>query len=339
MRYIIILFATGATCATLFFCAGTLAPAPISAEYWVREMIAVKRSIAQSNSGRKKIVIAGGSSTLFGIDSRLLGEELGIVAVNYGLHAGLGLAKILGETAGAVGRGDLLLLALETPLYCVDEPTGWQARNAIAWDPDTWNSWSLRAQIRGLSLDPRIAGELVAARTWMQSRPDILAPRVAALDDALTRAKFAEAPPPTYFSYSAFHMDDLGNMQRAEGARYQGPASQPESRTRVCGSSMQMLSAFALQMREKGVRLYFVNPPYLAPRDVDKGKVDESDRQFAREIAPVGPVLDHRSDVIFDRNYFFNTRWHLNVEGRRLRTQRLVQALRSMAATALPISN
>jgi len=46
-----------------------LIDAPVPAEYWVGEMLIIKKELVKKHAGKNKIIIAGGSSTLFGIDA------------------------------------------------------------------------------------------------------------------------------------------------------------------------------------------------------------------------------------------------------------------------------
>ena len=46
-----------------------LIDAPIAAEYWIAELITVKRELAKEYAGKNKIIVAGGSSTLFSVNA------------------------------------------------------------------------------------------------------------------------------------------------------------------------------------------------------------------------------------------------------------------------------
>src|SRR5436190_22159736 len=70
--------------------------APIEAEYWVREMIVIKRDAALRIHA-PKIVFLGGSYTLFGIDAEKVANDLHVPAVNFGLHGGMRLEWLLNQ--------------------------------------------------------------------------------------------------------------------------------------------------------------------------------------------------------------------------------------------------
>jgi hypothetical protein len=52
-------------------------------------------------------------------------------------------------------------------------------------------------------------------------------------------------------------------------------------------------------------------------------------------MADIGPVIDERRQVVFDEELFFNTDFHLNEEGRKLRTAALLRALRRSVVPSL----
>ena len=61
----------------------------------------------------EKIVVIGGSSAAFGVDAKLLGELLGKPVVNFGLYATLGTKTMLDYSRGAIGEGDIIVIAPE----------------------------------------------------------------------------------------------------------------------------------------------------------------------------------------------------------------------------------
>ena len=68
-----------------------------------------------------KLVVISGSGGLFGIRAGILGERLGMPAVNAGLHGALGAAYIAWFGASLAKPGDVALVAIEDPLYVSEE--------------------------------------------------------------------------------------------------------------------------------------------------------------------------------------------------------------------------
>jgi hypothetical protein len=267
MRFLTVFLATTAVTAIAYFAlALALAPAPIAAEYWIREMIVIKRDIAKHYAGQQKIIIASGSSTLFSIDAQQLGNELHIPVINYGLHAGLSLQTILGEAEAAAEPGDTILLPLEDTYYCTSmQPSSWQIRNSIAWDQTQWASWTVSERIQAIrQFNATLLPELVQARLRQAFKPQSIHDRLAAFDDTGILAKFAAGTKPTTFAYSAYNLDKLGDMQLNDGAHFQKLGGRIDMPTRICPRSMQLLESFVARLRQKQISTYFAHSPYLA---------------------------------------------------------------------------
>lgn len=333
MRYTAILLGTTLAAAIAYFAlALALFPARIEAEYWVREMLVIKRNIVKQYDGRKKIIIASGSNSLFGIDTKQLTEEFHIPVINYGLHAGLPLQTILAEAAAAAEKGDTVILPLESGYYCMstDVPTNWHVRNTIAWDLEKWEDWPIAKRIKAVAMtDARIVLEMVQARLQGGFTPEVIANRLVALDDAKILARFASAPEPTSFAYSAYHLDPLGNMKKIDGTKDFGTPIPADRKIDICPESRQVLASFIAAMASWGVEVYFANMPYVATSRIDREKLKAASDQFTAELSKLAPVLDAKSQLVLPRELFFDTYAHLNTEGRKIRTRMLADSIHS----------
>ena len=61
----------------------------------------------------EKVIVVGGSSVAFGIDTPLMEEYLGRPVVNFGLYAALGTKLMLDLSRSNIGEGDIVILAPE----------------------------------------------------------------------------------------------------------------------------------------------------------------------------------------------------------------------------------
>ncbi len=78
-----------------------------------------------------KLIVIGGSSVPFGVDTKLLEDLIGMPCVNFGLYATLGTKVMLDLSRDAIGEGDIIVIAPETDaqtysLYFNAE-SAWQA--------------------------------------------------------------------------------------------------------------------------------------------------------------------------------------------------------------------
>ena len=61
----------------------------------------------------KKVVVIGGSSVAFGLDSKMMEEALGRKVVNFGLYANLGTKLMLDLSKSNINEGDIIVIAPE----------------------------------------------------------------------------------------------------------------------------------------------------------------------------------------------------------------------------------
>lgn len=329
MKYIQSFFiASILACVTYYAFILILIDAPVPAEYWVAEMITIKKELVKNYAGKSKIIIAGGSSTLFGIDAEYASRALDMPVINFGLHAALRLEKILQEVGTVVERGDLLILPLEPPYYYNTKLNSWHVTNIIGWDHAAWKEMSYPEKLEFVSLvSPKLFGQMFIAEILKKLYPAIISDRLRSFDNSLILAKFHARTISPVFEYSAYNLNSHGDMQRTEGSKFKGQGFDICKLNHVSDKTANILISFVDSMKKKGVRVYFSNTPYIAS-GVDKNEVRKSEISFQKDFLSIGCFIDKREDLVFDRKYFFNTKLHLNAEGRALRTDLFINSIR-----------
>lgn len=331
MKFIKIFFVSSLFSGIAYFISVfALINSPIPSEYWVGEMIAIKKNLVKEHSGFKKIVIAGGSSTLFGIDAEYASRELNMPVINFGLHAGLRLEKILKEVGAVVESGDLLILPLEPGYYdCHDKPNSWQVDNIIGWDHDAWKEMKYAEKAQFLTLiSPSTFVQMIISSTQKKYFPSKVGSRLNSLDTSLVLEKFIGRKTPTVFEYSAYHLDNYGDMLKTEGAKYRGNGYEARKPDHVCNRSKNIIVNFIGEMKQKGISVFFANTPYMASNSALE-EVRMSELSFKTDFDPIGCFIDKREDLIFERKYYYNTSLHLNNDGRAVRTNIFINSMRN----------
>jgi hypothetical protein len=335
MRYLVYLASSFIAFAIFYYSLiFTLFPTPVAAEYWVRELLVFKRDIAKNLAGQPKIIVASGSSTLFNVDTNILSAALKRPTINLGLMGGLPLDTILEEINTVSTPGDLVIMALEPDYYCREANPGydpWQMRNAIAWNHSFWQSKSFFQQ---LALIPALGAtfplEMLQARLDILLKPELLAPRLAALDDAQIIAKFSNrSSVPVEPIYSIYNMDGLGNVKSVHESSYTGPPQRADEDTKICPQTLKRLTDFVDALKSRKISVVFANTPYMSFDGLDLVKVADSSKRFAAALKGIAPVIDDRTELIFSRDHFFDSVMHLNATGRQLRTQRLLARIQA----------
>ncbi|HDU8611648.1 TPA: hypothetical protein RG697_003297 [Morganella morganii] len=115
--------------------------APRVVSWWVHDTITKKKKISDSITRDKRIVIISGSNGLFGIDSKILEDKTGIPVVNFALHASLSIDFYKMIVEKNIRRGDIVIIPLEYNYYFLnDKYNDWFVDNMISWG-DEYLDW------------------------------------------------------------------------------------------------------------------------------------------------------------------------------------------------------
>ncbi|MGZ8944556.1 MAG: hypothetical protein ACXW1W_03925 [Methylococcaceae bacterium] len=337
MKFIQSFFIAGILTCVIFYAAVLLLiDAPVKAGYFNSEMLTIKKALVKEYTGKQKIIIAGGSSTLFGIDAEYASKSLNIPVINFGLTAGLRLEKILNEVDSVIEQDDYLILPLEPTYYDCNyygKLTSSQVTDIIAYDHDAWKKMNYTEKLEFISLvSPTIFGQMLVAKTLEKLYPATISDRLIARNPPLVLSKFHARVIPTEFAYSAYNLNSSGDMLGTEGSKYKGPDDDVSQPVHVCDKAAIVLTYFIDRMRKKGVHVFFANTPYPLSKPSTK-TWESSELNFANQLAPIGCIIDKREDLVLDRKYFFNTHLHLNNEGRTRRTDAIIKAIRKNILT------
>jgi len=280
------------------------------------------------------VLVVGGSSALFAIDTRTLTDEFRVTFVNIATHVRLPLEVQLDNALGLARGGDAVILALEPGYYCGPDDDSWYTRNAIAWRPEAWRAMPVAERARALwKAGPWFLAELAMARLTALVAAPAIGERLEALDDAATLRRFAARSRATEFGYSLANLDELGNIRRTEGSRpLRREGFSANTPLGFCGSSKPTLEAFAQRARAAGVLVRFAYSPFMEAPAVSGEAIAAGARDFEQELSRIAPLLGSRPMTTFPHGLFFDTGLHLNAEGRRIRTALLAAAIRADGA-------
>jgi hypothetical protein len=263
-----------------------------------------------------RVLLVGGSSWAFGVNSAALERSLERPVVNLGLNGGLGLRYLLAQAAEAVRPGDLVLLSLEYPLF--------EAREFS--DPSTI--------LLALRIDPS-AVRFVTPSTVPALLDQGLFPltvRLRALH------AFATGTVDT-FIYERSLFDERGDAiaHRSIGSMHGGNQHIGVPAAEGAEQACRHLARFAAQVRARGATV-LLTPPAI-PRDDYEPQRERIAALWLRVERETGiPVIGARKT--YPRELFLDTPYHLTFEGRRERTRAIIdltrRALQSAAAEHAP---
>lgn len=281
---------------------------------WLGEM-ADKYQLLRTTDG-PKIVVIGGSSVAFGLDSAMLEEYTGMSVVNFGLYGALGTKTMLDLTRGHIEAGDIVVVAPEMDaqtlsLYFNGE-TMWQCCDSdytmlLKIRPDNWGA--------------------MAGAFW---------------DYALKKLDFYRngAPNPEgVYNHASFNRYGDVIYSRPEPALEEGydpHAPITLSPEILSAEFFDYLNEYTAWAESKGATVYFSYPPMNA---LAVGQDHESILRFATSLRKALDcrIISNLDDYILDPGYFYDSNYHLNDAGVTVRTVRLIQDLRNASGDPTPV--
>lgn len=318
----------------LYFLASISLLSPIAAEYWVPEMVAVKKNLIKEIKS-PKIIFIGGSNVLYNIDASRVEKELNISCFNFGLHAGMPLKWLLDFSIDSINPGDTVILALEQAYYQGGQKWGeWRFRNAVAWKHEALDQLKfmdkVHALLEGGTFD--LALELISTKWALYCGNDPSAEikkRLIAFEKPEKIIKKFNEAERSGMAFPFWQpIDRHGTVIQSDESNYSGQFVVVTSPNSLDPEVKKLLSDFLITMKSRCVRVYFANSPYGVdhPPEVDWS---QSEGQFKKEISHLGSeVIERRSDLFFPRKMFFNTPLHMTRDGKEARTRVIIEALK-----------
>ncbi|MDA1277491.1 MAG: hypothetical protein O2960_26115 [Verrucomicrobia bacterium] len=268
-----------------------------------------------------RVILVGGSNLAFGIDSERLGDALGIDAVNMGLAAGFGIDFMLNEIEPELKRGDVVVLSLEYDRFSggynplnLRQIVEYRPESVFYLEPNQWNRVLLRG---GLSI---VGG---------------IGRRALGLGSALNSG---QSDSPAYARSGFNRWGDLTSHHGMKATFAGNPLGSDETLRPdwIPGETlMRKLRTFAENCQRKGVQFVYSCPPQ--PPNILSFEKETITLIIERLLTvPNLILLDRPENHVYPDALFFDTGYHLTHEGAKLRTLKLIEALRKVIPKRRP---
>jgi hypothetical protein len=257
----------------------------------------------------QKILFGGGSNLAFSLNSDAIEKEFGIPVVNLGLHGGLGLEFILGELRSSIKEGDIVFLSIE---YLLDVK-GDEAlkKHTALFFPESkhYYSTSLPYKIKSHMENTRMNLKALFGKSDTNS--------IEASDNA------SEV---NVYSREAFNVygDAIAHLIRKSEYTFKPGNPIHYSYWKGIGE----INKFSRYAWKKGVEVFFIFPNFpLSEYNYNQKTMERITADVVNDLDV--PVLNRPSDVLFPDSLIYDTKYHLIQSGRELRTNELIEAIKS----------
>lgn len=255
-----------------------------------------------------RIILVGGSNVAFGINSQEIEESFHMPVINTGLHASLGLQFILDEVRAALKDGDIVILFLEYNLF---------------FD-------SLDGEPKYLGEVAKLCPECMLSADSPHQFLNFGIGLLQTMEGELTRNIRGENMTNPVYSRQSF--DRHGDMvKHLEFVRVPGIDRSFILPTNVNDALLNnpaigLLNLFSQSCKASNARVFLMFPGIFV-HDFDRQREQFSDLSRALKDNLEIPILGEPQDFVYPTKMFFDTFYHLNREGRDIRTDRIIQLL------------
>jgi hypothetical protein len=266
----------------------------------------------------RKIVFVGGSNLMFGLDSQLIERETGSHVVNMGMNGYFGARFMLSEVKASLRAPDVVVVSLEYDNFfkSVDGTSSDLLMVAKA-NPRAFRylSWKQRSAVARAV--PYVAQQKLLRLMREGMRYSVTGSRGLPEDEiALTSIE------------SAAGVNEYGDMTSHVGVAWPWEREDGLDLTRhpLDGQVVGLLQSFAAEMQARGVAVLVSYTPAI---DYYYRKHKQSIDHVHVELSRSAPLVVPRppQEFVFAEPLFFDTVYHLNEKGRKIRTEKVIRDL------------
>ena len=287
---------------------------PVPNAVFTQTIIEPKLDSEVLKSENPKVLFVGGSNVLFGVDSKQFSESTGIPSINFGCAAGMGPELILDLISNHLSSEDLVVMNWEYEHFHFE-------RSGLV-DLTYLNLlMSYQHEFKGKLpfFDQR---HLSLSVPFSHFREAVLCHFNPLVNNNIYRCNWL--------------IDDEGNVRSNKGVQIskkeliESPSSLLTTEITFTSDIKDIFSNFVKDCRNRDVQLVaswpntFANPVYFGNEIVDANI--KTIRGFWNSMGV--EVVGNYKDSMLESEYFFDTVYHLNTEGVRLRTEKLTSQLK-----------
>ena len=271
--------------------------------------LADKYARLRSFDDENKIVVIGGSSVAFGLDSPMMEEYTGYPTVNFGLYGPLGTAIMMDLTRGHIHEGDIVILAPET-----DHQTMSMYFNGEGMWECCDSDFTMLLKVR-----PRDWGEMLGSFwTYAEKKYQFYL--------------YGKAKPDGVYGHDSF--DEYGDISYRRDMPVMDGWYDTEvlidlDTSIIDEDYIDFVNKYIRYCESQGATVYFSWPPMnaLAVQQDLAGILEYA--TFVRENFDC-PLISNITEYITQPGFFYDTNYHLTDRGVVVHTARIIQDLENV---------
>jgi hypothetical protein len=285
---------------------------PTETSRWTFEVNQKKQMLA-SASAPPRLLIVGGSASLFGLSAREIEKQTGQRTLNLATHAALGAGYILDNAKKAARPGDTVLLVFEYELYVSGDRDSVWLDYIVARDPKYFHQLPAMKQWDVLML--------TSSQRLLQGLQNRFDPRTSARHVSKSGA------------YDAGQIDAWGDQsfhpRSGALAHIERRPSRLEFALPDHPANFPAIASFCRWAQEHRVRVLAAYPNMLDQPGMRTPVASENAGRIADFYKQLGvTVVGAYTDVLLPSEQFFDDVYHLTDEAALVRTRRLAEQLK-----------
>lgn len=290
-------------------------------EPWIKNVYVIKEYIAKQDNIKKRIIVVGGSSTLFGFNGAIIEKNTNFKFLNLGTHAGLPINYHLDKVLKMAKEGDKIFLPLEFSYYHKTTPywDNWYIQNMLFWDTN-YSQYITKEGILFSMLTTKPTDLIKATAKFLKKQES----------NPIVKWEQKEITPNMY---SFLNLDKYGDFCFNLKNSFLENPQYIEKNQEVSDFFIDEFLRAKTILRERGVEIFLIYPPTIKNPNFnldDENTIKKID-YLKSELKKYNiEILGNPKDYHFDRDLFLDTAYHLNCEGAKQRSLNFLKLLNSL---------
>ncbi len=270
-----------------------------------------------------KILLVGGSNLAFGINSKVLEQNLGVPVINMGLRAEFGVSFILNEAKSIMKKNDIIVLSFE---YFLDLEGEYALKKRVSNIFPKANTFYQKDNL--LEIDSYLTNTRENYKFFMYQLQQF---GIENIKNILGKNALSKPKPHIYSRKSVNNYGDMVAHLEAIPPQELQPTEVLVYKYWAAISAMNIFYEYA---QKQQIKVFFSYPCYSETAyNQSKAQIILLEKDLKNNLKI--PILSEPTQFVYPNIYFFDTHYHLTKQGRKQRTEGLSKILNKIMKKGL----